>query len=162
VKNIWTTAAPRYPANYDLPNVISVAATVDDKLAWYSNPAAAVGAPGSLRSTLPGNRYGVKSGTSMAAPYALNLLIHALANNSSLTNEDLKSLLPDLPGITPKEDMKRPNLLDSALQINKQNLVEYPGFYALTVILYALTAIQYAAEKHARKGREDIEKMKMV
>lgn len=74
-------ATPRYPASYDLPNVLSVAATDDnDNLASFSNYGATsvdLGAPGvSINSTVPGG-YGYKSGTSMAAPMcrALSVLL---------------------------------------------------------------------------------------
>ena len=58
--------SPAYPAAYDLPNIISVAATDDnDELASFSNYGAAsvdLGAPGvDILSTLPGNQYGLLS-----------------------------------------------------------------------------------------------------
>jgi len=64
--------APFYPANYDSPNIISVAATDhNDALASFSNYGPTlvdVAAPGvNILSTIPGG-YGYKSGTSMATP----------------------------------------------------------------------------------------------
>ena len=68
-------SAPYYPAGYirGLANVVTVAATdSSDNLASYSSYGAStvtLAAPGSnITSTLPGGRYGTKSGTSMAAP----------------------------------------------------------------------------------------------
>jgi subtilisin family serine protease len=63
----------QYPASFDLPNLVSVAATDEnDELAPFSNWGAKsvlLGAPGVLiLSTLPGERYVLASGTSMAAP----------------------------------------------------------------------------------------------
>ena len=63
-----------YPANYNVPNVVSVAATdSNDALATFSNYGATsvdLAAPGvSILSTLPGNTYGSYSGTSMATPH---------------------------------------------------------------------------------------------
>ena len=65
---------PDYPSSYDLPNVISVAATgAKDGLASFSNYGAKtvdLAAPGvNILSTLPGGRYGYYSGTSMASPH---------------------------------------------------------------------------------------------
>src|ERR1041384_2750181 len=63
---------PIYPAGYDLPNVISVAASdYDDTLARFTNVGArtvTLSAPGTqILSTIPGG-YGQLSGTSMASP----------------------------------------------------------------------------------------------
>ncbi len=65
---------PQYPAAYDLPNIISVAATDhSDQVAWFSNFGATsvdLGAPGvNILSTIPGNSYYSAEGTSMAAPH---------------------------------------------------------------------------------------------
>lgn len=67
-------ARPQYPASYNLDNIVSVAATDSlDRLASFSNYGASsvdLGAPGvSIYSTLPNNRYGYMSGTSMASPF---------------------------------------------------------------------------------------------
>ena len=70
-----TDVTPFYPANAvtTLDNVVAVAATTSqDTLASFSNFGAAtvtLAAPGeNVLSTLPGGKYGTKSGTSMAAP----------------------------------------------------------------------------------------------
>ena len=67
-------ATPHYPAGYNLPNVLAVAATDDtDRLASFSNFGATsvdlAGPGGGIMSTLPGGRYGRYSGTSMASPH---------------------------------------------------------------------------------------------
>ncbi len=69
-----TATTSSYPANFRLLNIIAVAATDrTDALARYSsygNTSVHVGAPGSqIYSTLPGNSYGLGSGTSAAAPF---------------------------------------------------------------------------------------------
>ena len=66
--------SPHYPSNYQLPNVLSVAATDhNDNLAYFSNygdSTVHLAAPGvSIYSTLPGNSYASYSGTSMATPH---------------------------------------------------------------------------------------------
>ena len=65
---------PVYPASYDLPNIIAVAATDnDDNLAEFSNYGATsvdLGAPGvNIYSTILGPDYDFNQGTSMAAPH---------------------------------------------------------------------------------------------
>jgi subtilisin family serine protease len=69
-----TSSARLYPASYDLPNIIAVAATdSSDNLASFSNYGAKsvdLGAPGvGILSTTPGNTYSSYNGTSMATPH---------------------------------------------------------------------------------------------
>ncbi|HKG57201.1 MAG TPA: S8 family serine peptidase, partial [Candidatus Limnocylindrales bacterium] len=65
---------PHYPSSYDVPNIVSVAATdASDGLASFSNSgreSVDLGAPGDhIYSTLPGGTYDWWSGTSMATPH---------------------------------------------------------------------------------------------
>jgi len=69
---------PHYPSNYDLPNVISVAALDrNDQLAGFSNfgtKSVHIAAPGKdILSTWLNDNYREASGTSMATPRALRL-----------------------------------------------------------------------------------------
>lgn len=89
---------PHYPSSY--PNVISVAALDrNDQLASFSNfgvKSVMIGAPGvDILSTWLGNEYEEKSGTSMATPVVSGVAALILANNPSMSVEDLHKRLMD-------------------------------------------------------------------
>ncbi|MDB5295278.1 MAG: hypothetical protein JWO31_1261 [Phycisphaerales bacterium] len=87
-----------YPASFDLPNIISVAAT--DKsgdLAAYTNygrKSVDIAAPGtSVYSTWRGGTYRTDTGTSMATPHVTGTIALMLSLNPKLTAAQLKSRL---------------------------------------------------------------------
>lgn len=85
-----------YPAGYDLPNVISVAATDrGDELINFSNRGSHsvhLGAPGEgILSTIPGNSYGTLSGTSMASPHVAGTALLVLAAHPNFDITRLRS-----------------------------------------------------------------------
>lgn len=87
-----------YPADYYLPNVISVAATTRfDGLAIFSNfggRTVHVAAPGQdIISTTPNNTYTILSGTSMAAPHVTGLAALLKAQNQSRDWRAIKNLI---------------------------------------------------------------------
>lgn len=89
---------PHYPSNYELPNVISVAALDrNDTLASFSNFGAKtvhIAAPGKdILSTWIGNDYREASGTSMATPFVSGVAALIVANEPNITVAELRSRL---------------------------------------------------------------------
>lgn len=98
-----------YPANYDLPNVIAVAATDHkDRLASFSNYGSKtvhLAAPGvQILSTTPNASYGSLSGTSMATPHVSGLLAILKSRYSTYDYRQLKNLA--MAGGTPLPTLK--------------------------------------------------------
>ncbi len=86
---------PHYPSNYNLPNVISVAALDrNDNLASFSNfgiKTVHVAAPGKdIISTWLNGDYREASGTSMATPYVAGVAALILASEPKLSVEKLR------------------------------------------------------------------------
>lgn len=91
---------PSYPAAYDLPNVLAVAATDEsDRLATFSNfgvKSVHIAAPGvKIYSTIPGGKYAAFSGTSMACPHVAGAAVVLKAAYPNLKAVELKSVLVD-------------------------------------------------------------------
>jgi hypothetical protein len=86
---------PTYPANYDVENILSVAA-IDNRggLAPFSNygqKTVHVAAPGvNIFSTVLGGKYDSYSGTSMAAPHVSGIAALILAHDSTLSHTGIK------------------------------------------------------------------------
>ncbi len=89
---------PHYPSNYNLPNVISVAATdKNDQLTSFSNygvKTVHIAAPGKdILSTWLNDDYREASGTSMAAPQVVGVAALILASEPKLSVEKLRELI---------------------------------------------------------------------
>jgi subtilisin family serine protease len=89
---------PHFPAGYDVPNVIAVAATnrFDDIAAFSTFGARTVsmGAPGrGVLSTLPNNTYDFFSGTSMATPHVAGTAALVLAAYPNISVANLRGVL---------------------------------------------------------------------
>ena len=89
---------PMYPAAYNLPNVIAVAASdKEDMLTDYSNfgvNSVHLAAPGdAIWSTVPDSKYEVNSGTSMACPHVAGAAALLKSYKPELTAVQIKQLL---------------------------------------------------------------------
>ena len=87
---------PHWPSDYDLPNNIAVAATDRrDELAsfsCYGKNNVDVAAPGKdILSTVPGGKYAVYSGTSMATPHVTGAVGLLLAQDPTMSNDEIKA-----------------------------------------------------------------------
>lgn len=93
-------ASPAYPASYELPNVVSVAAVDENgNLASFSNYGAStvdIGAPGvHILSTVPNGQYASYSGTSMATPHVTGALALLQSVSPELSSAELIQRLYD-------------------------------------------------------------------
>jgi subtilisin family serine protease len=90
--------SPSYPASYQIPNVISVAAlTAQNNLAYFSSygrNSVHIAAPGhNILSTVKGGGYEIMSGTSMATPHVSGVLGLLIAKEGRMPHEVLKERL---------------------------------------------------------------------
>lgn len=91
-------ASPSYPASYDVPNMVSVAATTAQNtlasFSSYGRNTVHIGAPGhNILSTVPGGKYDVYSGTSMATPHVSGVLGLLLAKEGRMDHRALRARL---------------------------------------------------------------------
>lgn len=126
-----------YPANAGLTNTISVAASNsgDTKPSWsnYGKAKVQLASPGDgIMSTLPSDKYGSLSGTSMATPLVAGLVALMKAQDPSLTPMQVRSMLQstgDKVSISTQCDCR----------INAANVVDAVKAHKLTVSPFAAT-----------------------
>ena len=112
---------PSFPANYNLDNLISVAATDhNDGLADFSQYGARnvdLGAPGvDILSTVPGGKYDVYSGTSMATPHVAGAATLLASHFPNASNEELRTRL--LGGVDKVESLVGKTVTGGRLNIH--------------------------------------------
>ncbi|MEO7959341.1 MAG: S8 family serine peptidase, partial [Fibrobacteria bacterium] len=113
---------PAYPASYDSPNIISVAATDSrDEVAFFSNTGVTtvdLGAPGvDVYSCAPGGQYQYLSGTSMATPHVSGAAALLKSYNPQLGYAELKAAL--LAGVDPIPSLNGRVLSNGRLNVAK-------------------------------------------
>ena len=133
-------SSPIYPASYDIPHVVSIAATSSsDSLASFSNFGASsvhVASPGvSILSTLPNDSFGYSSGTSMAAPFAAGLAALMIRENGDINGYQVKGVLFDysqdlsnLSGYVASQS--RIDAFEAVSFVQSNNLDDYQPDYA--------------------------------
>ena len=100
---IYGDTQPDFPARYAIDYGATIGAVDKNrKAASFSNPAGYdskmryVSAPGvDVLSTIPGDKYGVKSGTSMATPHAAGVVALLLQAQPNLTHAQVRKILMD-------------------------------------------------------------------
>ncbi len=125
--------SPFFPANYDLANNITVA-SIDQNgaLSSYSNygiKTVDVAAPGkSIYSTLPNNKFGYMSGTSMATPHVTGLCALIKSSNINLTPNQIKQIIMNnvRPLQTLKGKVQTGGLIDSSKALDAIKKIEPP------------------------------------
>ncbi len=110
-QEIGKPATRIYPANYDLDNIITVASTTrNDTLSGFSNYSATdadLAAPGSdIYSTLTNNRYGLKSGTSMATPFVAGAVAMAMTKFPDMTYTSIRTMVLSTVDVKPSLNNK--------------------------------------------------------
>lgn len=121
-ENVNNDRYASYPAGYDLPNIIAVAATDrSDRLTSRSNFGATtvhVAAPGDLiLSTYLGNDYALESGTSMAGPHVSGLAALVWSASPGLAASQVKARILD--GVDRLDDLS--GLVLTGGRINASN-----------------------------------------
>jgi subtilisin family serine protease len=126
-------ATASYPAGYDLPNIISVAATDrNDRYASFSSygqTTVDLAAPGvSILSTTRNNTYASFNGTSMATPHVAGAAALISANFPALTAVELKAALMNGTDsiATIGTNSSKPTVTNGRLNLN-QSLVNLAG-----------------------------------
>lgn len=115
-----TDVMVHYPSGYKLPNIISVATlSMNGFLCDFSNYGSEVdiAAPGrDIYSTLPKNKYGDMTGTSMAAPFVSGIAALIKSNDQTLSAKMIRQKI--LSGHSePTQGVRLPNISANAYRV---------------------------------------------
>ena len=116
-----TDTNAHYPSNYDLSNILSVAATdKNDNLSYFSNygqTSVDLAAPGSsIYTTIPGGGYASFSGTSASTPFVTGAAALALSVTPGLSYSELKARI--LNAVDPIADLAAKTVSGGRLNLN--------------------------------------------
>lgn len=152
---------PIFPANYDVPSLLSVASTTDsDAMSFFSNfgfGTVHLGSPGSgIKSTLPGNTFGFLSGTSMAAPAVAGIAALMMYERPSMIGFQVKNIIYDqsqaVSGLSGKvNSQSRVNVLNSVSVAKSVSLNSSQPSYTVSADQFS-REIASAAENGAACG----------
>jgi len=141
-----------YPAEYDLPNIISVAASDhNDELTWFSNfgkISVDLAAPGvNILSTKSGNGYRYLSGTSMSTPHITGAVGLMLSRNPNLKQDHIiETMLAGVDRLPQLEEKVK-----SGGRLNLANCLAY--LPRAGVPDYVMKFIYYYLSETNRQGR---------
>lgn len=118
-------SSPHYPSNYNVENVISVAATTaNDELAsfsCYGPKTVHIAAPGhNIQSTITNNGYAIWSGTSMATPHVTGALGLLISQEGRLSVSEIKERL--MATSDPVKSLSR-KIVTTSGRLNAYNLL---------------------------------------
>src|SRR6185295_3454869 len=109
---------PQYPCVNDVANIICVAATYEwaEDFSAFGRGTVLLGAPGvHIHSTLPGNTYGEKAGTSMASPHVTGALVLLKSQDPSRGAYALRNLLA--AGAVRPQENSIPSITEGRLNV---------------------------------------------
>lgn len=120
---------PSFPANYNMPNLISVAATDHNdglaKFSQYGKRNVDLGAPGvDILSSVPGGGYETYSGTSMATPHVAGAAGLIASANPEISNDELRARL--LGGVDQIESLDGKTATGGRLNVHKSLTMDPP------------------------------------
>ncbi len=136
--------------DYSLSNVISVGSIDSNgersEFSNYGKDSVKIYAPGgNIYSTLPGNAYGYKSGTSMAAPHVAGVAALMLSVEPKLTAARLKDILlstaDSITINTPdgEQSVKKLNAYEAVKYVNQPNNLLFAGGTGMTYDPYLIS-----------------------